>query len=139
MRPKYNWVRLLSVVTTLVFAGAWASDVVAATISGVVVNNLSDADSTSVNTPAGKTGSTTREFRSLIDNVSPVTVSGVQAEFSTHMIWMAGLEVDPDGPVVANILQHRAAMEILFTVEDPENNGYTLSFDAVQRGYVTAI
>lgn len=80
----------------------------------------------------------TKEYSTSIVSTSPITISGNEASFSNHFGWMQAMKVDqPEGPNFALLYRHNIGYQMEFTVEDPLNQGYTISVDDTIRGYVT--
>lgn len=102
----------------------------AATISGVTVTNNSSPNFT-LDAVANDV-----QFRSSISNTA-VQSSGSSVFFSSRLAFVAAMNIGPGGPTVALTNPRQAYMQIVFTVEDPTNIGYTLDIDSVLRGYST--
>ncbi len=104
----------------------------AAAITDIAVTNQSTANFVT------DTGTRLREFRTAADTPASATLSGTNTlQFTNRFAWMSGHRVDPGGPTVALINNNLVSYTLAFTVEDPTNIGYQLSFDTVFRGYLT--
>jgi hypothetical protein len=109
----------------------------AATISDISIENRSSADQISRFERLG-TILTDREFLTESTVPDEADVDGVVSTFSTRMAWIGtnhvrALDNDPSASFDKDV-----AYDIVFTVEDPTSAGYTVSFDTVLRGYLTA-
>lgn len=60
------------------------------------------------------------------------------ASLTHHLSWASAHRVEPGGPTVALTWGNRVDYALGFQVDDPMARGYTLSFDTLMRGYLTA-
>lgn len=101
-------------------------------ITDFTVYNLSSSDSSQTGTGIF------REFKSATKTVAPISQVGPETSFTAGLSWFQGMRVNqPEGPNVALIQRKRAAYEIEFTIEDPDNHGYTIDIDFGTNGVVT--
>lgn len=124
--------KINSNLAVLVLGFAAAANSRAAAISNVSVTNNSGAN-VSINDPLRL-----REFRTEATVPASGAVNGNTVTLDSRFAWMSAHRVNTGGPTVALLNSNLVAYDLLFTVEDPLNQGYTLAFDSVFRGYLTA-
>lgn len=122
--------RALTTVTILTLLAASAA---AGTISGISVTNASDPDAI-----LAFGDFRTREWRTADLGHGGVTNTATESAFTNRFGWSMGQIVVPGGPDFALIYLRKLSYDLVFTVEDPGNVGYTLDVDTVTRGFVTA-
>lgn len=126
----------IPVIASILLLGtiSFVNSVDALSVSDVIVVDNSNAEHIQANG-----NYITKEYATSIVSTSPVTISGNEASFSNHFAWMQAMKVDqPNAPNVALIYRHNIGYQMEFTVEDPLNQGYTITIDDTIRGYLTA-
>jgi hypothetical protein len=103
----------------------------AAAITGISVANNSSPNNLIVE------ASRIREFRTEVTTSGPALVSPSEISFTNRVAWMSAHRVLPPSGLPLT-WGNSVAYDILFTIEDPLNIGYTLEIDSAIRGYVTA-
>jgi hypothetical protein len=78
-----------------------------------------------------------REFRTEVTTPATATVNGNEISFTNRVAWMSAHRVLPPSGLPLT-WGNSVAYDILFTIEDPLNQGYTLEIDSLARGYLTA-
>ena len=103
----------------------------AATISGITVSNLSTADYTIIS------NTQLAEFRSANRGTTPVNVSGNISSLTNQFSWFLGQNAlgDISGNTIAPAI---VSYELSFTVLDPTNSGYILYAESELHGWLTA-
>lgn len=119
--------------TVLLAAAAPASQAAAITSIGIVNNSSPDLQLVTDN------GERLREFRTESTAPSAVSAAGDTVSFDTRFAWMSAHRVLPGGPTVALLNSNLVAYDLGFRVEDPLAVGFTLSIDALMRGFLTAL
>lgn len=104
---------------------------VSATITGVSLTNTSDADVATL-------GTRNMLFETADLGTTPVGLTGNTYSFTNHFAWMSSLWIEPGGATTANILLKHVSYDIMFTVNDPTNGGYSIDIELLRRGYLTA-
>ncbi|MCU0950513.1 MAG: PEP-CTERM sorting domain-containing protein [Burkholderiaceae bacterium] len=107
----------------------------AAVISNIAIDNNSSPDTALVTS----NGERLREFRSAGTAPSSAATTTDSVSFDTRFAWMAAQRILPGGEQVLPSFANRVAYDLGFRVEDPLGLGYTLSFDALFRGFLTAL
>lgn len=129
-----QWPRIGTAICGLA-AFMFASPVGAVSVTDVFVNNTSDANQNIYGAVSGRT----IEFQTAVSGISPVSTTGLTSQFTTHVSWFLGHEVDPGSFPFANIAQKHVSYEVAFTVQDPLNIGYHLAVDTDLFGYLTSV
>ena len=123
---------LRSTLQSLAMALACGALCAAGTISNISVVNNSSPELTE------DTGTRVREFHSQAFTPPAAAGNGNTASFTNRFAWMSAHRVFPGGPSLVLSNSNTVAYDLLFTIEDPLNQGYELSIDSVFRGYLTA-
>jgi hypothetical protein len=108
---------------------------VAAVISNIRIDNNSSRDAAVVTS----NGERLREFRSGSTAPTSAASAGDTVSFDTRFAWMSAQRILLGGEQVLPSHANTVAYDLGFRVEDPLSVGYTLSFDAVFRGFLTAL
>lgn len=126
---------LAAMLAATVLLAAAAQTAQAAAITGIGIVNNSSADSQLVTDG----GNRLREFRTESTAPSAASAAGDTVSFATRFAWLSAHRVLAGGPTVALLHSNLVAYDLGFRIEDPLAVGYTLSIDALMRGFLTAL
>ena len=102
---------------------------------GQFISNINAVNNSTANSIDDRTGQT-REFNTQI-NTGSVSQSGMVYSFTNQFAFSNAHIVEPGGPTVALTHSKSISYDLLFTVNDPMNFGYTLSVDSALRGFIS--
>ena len=112
-----------------------APNISAGEITNLTINNISNADQV-----RGDGIGLTQEYRTELLPVSEISKQGTELTFNTDFRWFQGMRViQPEGPNTALTYRKNIGFDINFTVEDPENIGYTIDIDYGLQGVISSI
>ena len=112
-----------------------APNISAGEITNLTVKNISNADQL-----RGDGVGLAQEYRTELSPASAISRQGSEQSFDTDFRWFQGMRVNqPEGPNTALTYRKNIGFDINFTVEDPENNGYTIDVDYGLDGVITSI
>lgn len=135
MKPIYwtdSMLRCVSSSLATIALAAASPTTLAAAITNIFTTNVSSADF------ALNTATELQEFRTLASAPSAGALIGDTASFTSHMAWMSAYRVPLGAGGVAQLNSNLVSYDLSFTVDDPLNQGYDLSFDAAMRGFANA-
>lgn len=126
---------LRAVILAIGIGASLPPPTMAAVISNIRIDNNSSPDAALITS----NGERLREFRSAGTAPTGVTAAGDVVSFDTRFAWMSAQRILPGGEQVLPSHANTVAYDLGFRIEDPLSLGYTLSIDAVFRGFLTAL
>lgn len=126
---------LRAVILAIAIGASLPPPALAAVISNIRIDNNSSPDAALITS----NGERLREFRSAATAPTGVASAGDVVSFDTRFAWMSAQRILLGGEQVLPSHANTVAYDLGFRVEDPLSVGYTLSFDAVFRGFLTAL
>ncbi|MDZ7637449.1 MAG: hypothetical protein U5J83_04240 [Bryobacterales bacterium] len=124
---------IVGIAMLCAFAAATAPCASAASISNISFLNNSGADTLLV-----EPGETFKEFRTVAETPLAASQNGAVSTFTNRMAWFLGHRVTEAGASYPQLFSRVVAYDLLFQVDDPGGFGYTLDFESVFRGVLTA-
>lgn len=107
--------------------------------SNVTITNITTANTSSANEIIANGNNVVKEFRTQNTSTSSVVQDGAESSFSNHFQWAMAHRVDqPDAPNYALIYLRQVNYSISFTVNDPNNLGYTIDVNHILKGIASA-